>query len=123
MGAKMKIRPNMRMLRRLPRMMAFAHDKWLFHRKMRQSLPDLETRVNSIRWQEAGQLNDVELLAAIDRLVPLVQEVAYVNILCPILSVMHTRMLDNELKRAGLALEQVEVSENLPELADYDPQV
>ena len=122
MGGKMKIRPNMRMLRRLPRMMAFAHDKWLFHRKMRQSLPDLEARVNSIRWQEAGQLSDADLLAAIDRLVPLVQEVAYDNILCPILSVMHSRMLENELKRAGLALEQMEVSENLPELEEYNPQ-
>jgi pyruvate,water dikinase len=122
MDAKMKIRPNARMLLCLPHMMAFAHDQWLFHRRMRQSLPDLETRVNSIRWQEAGQLSNAELLAAIDRLVPLVQEVAYDNILCPILGVMHTRMLENELKRAGLALEQMQVSENLPELEEYNPQ-
>jgi phosphohistidine swiveling domain-containing protein len=123
MSARLKIMPNMLMLRRLPRMVAFAHDKWMFHHKMRLAMPDLEKRVNSIRWQEAGQWSDSELLEAIDRLVPVVQEVAYDNILCPILSVMHTRMLENELKRAGLALEQVEGSENQPELEDYDPQV
>ena len=111
------------MLQRLPRMMAFAHDKWLFHRKMRQTLPDLEAQVNAIRWQEAGQLSDAELLAGIDKLTLLMQEVTYDNILCPVLGVMHNRMLENELKHSGVALEQLDISESLPELVEYDPQV
>lgn len=123
MGEKMKMRPNGRMLRHLPRMMAFAHDKWLFHHKMHRVLPDLEARVKSVRWQEASRLGDAELLSAIDQLYALVQEVTYLNILCPVLSVMHNRLLENELKRSGLTLAQLDVSENLEELAEYDPQI
>ena len=121
-GTKMNIRPNLRMLQHLPRMMAFAHDKWLFHRRMQRALPDLEARVKSIFWQVVGELDDTKLLASLDQLYHLVQEVAYDNILCSILSVMHNRMLENELKHTGIVLGQLDISENLPELAEYDPQ-
>jgi phosphohistidine swiveling domain-containing protein len=121
MGAKMSMKPTLQMLRRLPHMMAFAHDKWMFHRKMRIAMPDLERRSKAVHWQEAGQMSETELLTAIEQLYPFVQEVAYYNILCPILSGMHNRMLDRELKRLGIDPVQLDITENLPGLAEYDP--
>lgn len=121
MGTKMSMKPTFQMLRRLPHMASFAHDKWMFHRKMRQVMPDLERKVKSVHWQEAGQMSEAELIAAIDQLYPLVQEMAFYNILCPILSVMHNRMLDRELKRLGVDPTQLDITGDLPGLADYDP--
>jgi hypothetical protein len=121
LGTKMPMKPTLQMLRCLPGMLAFVHDKWLFHRKMRLALPELEGRVKSVRWQEVARLSESELLAAIDHIYPLVQEVAYYNILCPILGVMHTRMLERELKRLGVEPTRFDLTEGLAELADYDP--
>jgi phosphohistidine swiveling domain-containing protein len=123
MGTKMSMKPTFQMLARLPHMVAFAHDKWQFHRKMRLSIPNLEDRVKSVRWQDAKLLNTTELFAAIDQLYPLVQEVAYYNILCPILGVMHNRMLESELKQIGVDLTRFNVIEGLKELEDYDPSI
>ena len=121
MQGKRMIRPNARILLSLPRMASFVHDKWMFHRKMHQALPGLEARARALNWQAAGQLSAIELQAEIDRLTPLVQEVAYANILCPILAVMHTRMLERELKRAGTDLAHFKISDDSAELLAYDP--
>jgi pyruvate,water dikinase len=120
MGSKM-VKPTPQMLIRLPRMVAFAHKQWTFHSRTQKILPDLERMINSIRWQEAGQLDAQELLRATDQLYQLVQEVTYYNILCPILAVMHNRMFSNELKQLGVDLSQFDVTEALPEAVEYDP--
>jgi pyruvate,water dikinase len=121
MGTKVPVRPTLQMLRCMPGMLAFIHDKWLFHRKMPGFLRKLDGRVKSIRWQDAGRLSESELLSAIDQLYPLVQEVAYYNILCPILGVMHTRMFERELKQLGIESARFDLTEGLAELTDFDP--
>jgi phosphoenolpyruvate synthase/pyruvate phosphate dikinase len=120
MGRKM-VKPTPRMVTHLPRMMSFAHVQMNFHKKVPKILPDLERRIKSIRWQEAGRLDEQDLLAETDQLYRLVQEVTYYNILCPILSVMHTQMLNGELKRLGLDISQFDMTEGLPEAIEYDP--
>jgi pyruvate,water dikinase len=120
MGSRM-VKPTLQMLIRLPRMVAFAHKQWTFHSRTQKILPDLERRIKSIRWQDAGRLDAQELLKATDQLYKLVQEVTYYNILCPILAVMHNRMFSNELKRLGVDLSQFDVTAGLPEVAEYDP--
>lgn len=121
MGTKMSMKPTVQLLLHLPKMVAFAHDKWTFHRKMRLAMPDLVRRVETVRWQDTGQMNEMELLAAVDQLYLLVKELTYYNILCPILSVMHTRMLEREVKRLGIEPDYLDITDNLPELGEYDP--
>jgi phosphohistidine swiveling domain-containing protein len=120
MGSKM-VKPTPQMLIHLPRMVAFAHRQWIFHSRTQKILPDLERRIKYIHWQDAGRLEAQELLRATDQLYQLVQEVTYFNILCPILAVMHNRMFSNELKRLSVNLSQIDVTEGLPKVAEYDP--
>jgi phosphoenolpyruvate synthase/pyruvate phosphate dikinase len=120
MAGKM-MKPTLQMLLHLPHMLAFVHDKWTFHKKMRELLPNLDNRIKSIKWREASQLDIKELFTATDQLYELVQEVTYYNILCPILSVMHNRMFSRELNRLGVDLSQFDVAEGLPEITEYDP--
>lgn len=123
MEGRRMLRPTARLLLRLPRMISFAHKNWLFHRRMRRALPDLEEQVRALKWQSAGSMSVAELESELDRLTEVMREVTYVNILCPILAVMHTRMLEGELKRAGTDLAHFNISDDLTELADYDPAV
>jgi phosphohistidine swiveling domain-containing protein len=120
MGSKM-VKPTRQMLICLPRMVAFAHKQWTFHSRTQKTLPELEGRIKSIRWQDADRLDVQEILRATEQLYQLVQEVTYYNILCPILAVMHNRMFSNELKRLGVDLSQFDVTEGLPEVVEYDP--
>jgi len=120
MGSKM-IKPTLQMFLHLPRMVSFAHRQWTFHSRTQEYLPDLESKINSIRWQDVGQLGPQELLKATDQLYQLVQEITYLNILCPILAVMHTRMFSKELNRLGVDLAQFDLTEGLPEIVEYDP--
>ena len=115
------IKPTPQIFLRLPKMIAFAHDQWSFHIKMQKILPGLERRIESIQWQDAEGLEEQELLHATDQLYNLVQEVTDYNILCPILAVMHTRIFSRELHRLGVDLAQFDVTDGLPEAAEFDP--
>ena len=120
-NTKMMVKPTLALLRRLPRVLFFVFDKWLFHHKLRRTLPDLEQRVRDITWQNAGQMKTDQLRSAIDQLYSIVQEITYFNILCPMLSSTHNKMLERELRRLGVEPANFNLFENLPELTNYDP--
>jgi phosphoenolpyruvate synthase/pyruvate phosphate dikinase len=122
MGSKM-FKPTPQMFARLPRMASFAHAQWQFHKKLPKRLPDLNQKIKSIPWQEAEKLSTTDLFDATDQLTQLMQEITYYNILCPILSVMHHRMLSNELKRLGVDISQFDVTEGMPEITEFDPAI
>jgi phosphohistidine swiveling domain-containing protein len=118
---KMAFRPSARTLARLPRLAAFVADKWFFARRLNRELPDIETRYRAVPIERAAQMNERELLAAIDELDALNRRTAYFNIVGPLLMFMYVAVLRGQLKKLGLEFADFDLTHGLNELEHYAP--
>jgi len=118
---KIKMKPTLQMMKRLPHFLKFVHHQWKFPQRIEQKKPELDSKISSLRWQDSEEMDITELIGALDRLRPLFQEIAYYNILCPMLAVMHKRVFEKELTRSGIEPSNFDIHEGLPELAEFNP--
>jgi len=115
------MKPTLQMVKRLPHFLKFVHHQWKFPQRIEQKIPELDSKISSLRWQDSEEMDIPELIGALDRLRPLFQEIAYYNILCPMLAVMHKRVFEKELTRSGIEPSNFDIHEGLPELAEFNP--
>ena len=118
---RMVMKPTFQIMTRLPRIMAFAHDKWKFHEEMVRIRPSLDVKIGSVHWKDAREKSIPELIEAIDSLYSLVQEIAYYNFICPILGGMHKNIFDKRLSSLGIEPTQFDIYEDMPEMAEFNP--
>jgi phosphohistidine swiveling domain-containing protein len=119
---KPSMKPTMKSMLRLPSMLKFALEKWYFAPKMRRALPQLEEELKQFDFRSAGKLSESELLTEMDRLHDVVQNVAYYNIVGPILMGMFNAGLKTQLKKAGVDFKNFDLMEDYPEIEKYDPK-
>ena len=115
------MKPNLQMLRHVPRMIAFMFDKWTFERKIKKSLPLLESELNKFSKNPSGPIES--LMDEIRNLYEIVQKIVYFNVITPILVSMYVRILESQLKKFNIDMLQFDLSENLEELDRYNPNV
>lgn len=120
-AARPSFKPSTKTFSRLPWLLAFAWDKWRFAPKMRRALPGLEQRVRATPIHDLEQWSDADLFAAIDAHYSLMQEVAYYNVLGPLLMGMYNNALKARLAKKDVDFNAFDLTENMPELAAYDP--
>jgi phosphoenolpyruvate synthase/pyruvate phosphate dikinase len=118
---KIKMKPTLQMMKSVPNFIEFAHNQWKFPKRIFNRKSFLDSQISSLKQQDYKAMDIPELLAAIDKLYPLVQELTYYNILCPILGVMHKRMFDKELIRLGVEPSLFDINEGIKELEDFNP--
>jgi pyruvate,water dikinase len=114
-------KPNMKMMRLMPRLVGFAVGKWRFQKNIERNLPSLKARVAEFSLEALPGMTEEQLLAEIDRLFPLVQEIAYYNIVGPILMAIYTNLFNRQLKKAGLSETQFDLMSGVQQTASLDP--
>jgi pyruvate,water dikinase len=118
---KPRFKPTARTYRHLPRMLRAGVDKWRFGRQVEKFIPEMWKRFCTFGYTQVHTLTDVQLLAEIDRLYPLVQETAYYNIIVPLLMQFYNRVLQSRLKKQGVDLAAFDLMRGLDQVQDYDP--
>jgi pyruvate,water dikinase len=68
-----------------------------------------------------ADMTEEQLLAEIDRLFPLVQDIAYFNVVGPILMAIYTNLFNRQLKKAGLSETQFDLMSGVQQTASLDP--
>ncbi len=119
---KPSMKPTMKTMLRLPNMIRFAVEKWNFARPMSRALTALRERLNSFHYRSANELSVDELIAETERLYSVVQDVAYYNIVGPILMGMFNSGLKTQLKKQGVDFNNFDLMEGYPDLEKYDPK-
>jgi pyruvate,water dikinase len=119
--ARPSFKPSMKTFSRLPWLIAFAVDKWNFGPKMRRALPGLTERIEETAYTGLENLNEAELLSAIERHYALVQETAYYNVIGPLLMGMYNSMLKSRLARKGVDFNSFDLTEGMSEIPEHDP--
>ncbi len=121
-AAKPSMKPTMKTMLRLPNMMKFAVEKWFFAPKMRKALPQLEDELRRFDYRSVEGLSEKALLNEIDRLHDVVQNVAYYNIVGPILMGMFSSGLKSQLKKSGVDFNNFDLMQDYPGIEAYDPK-
>jgi pyruvate,water dikinase len=121
-ATKPSMKPTMKTMLRLPSMLKFALEKWYFAPKMRRALPRLEEELKQFDFRSTSKLSESELLTEMDRLHDVVQNVAYYNIVGPILMGMFNAGLKTQLKKTGVDFKNFDLMEDYPEIEKYDPK-
>ncbi|MFN2304322.1 MAG: PEP/pyruvate-binding domain-containing protein [Anaerolineales bacterium] len=115
------MKPNLQMMRHIPRMLTFLYDKWNFERKLKHTLPELEAKLARFSLNPDGSIE--EIIDNIHDLFDLVQKTVYFNVITPLLVSMYARVLESQLKKQNVDMMQFELSENMPKLNEYNPNV
>jgi len=115
------MKPNMHMMRHIPRMIAFMFDKWNIERKIKKTLPNLEAELKtfSIDPDEPIEL----FMDEIKRLYDIVQKTVYFNVTIPILVSMYARILESQLKNIDVDMMQFDLSKNMKDLDTFNPNI
>jgi pyruvate,water dikinase len=120
---KPSFRPGRQAIRHLARMLRLVADKLAFERRIRRYLPGARERFAAFRAVPTTELTERELLNAIDELFSVAQEAAYFNIVTPLLMQVYTQVLKTRLRRLGVDYESIDLTKDLFELKQYEPNV
>ena len=120
---KPSFRPTPKTYTLLPRMVRFGLDKARFARRLEAFLPAMEEQLQAFRGAGVSALSERELLHEVDQLYPLAQEIAYYNIVTPLLMQVYTRLLKGQLDRAGMDLERLDLTGGSDEFQQFEPNV
>jgi pyruvate,water dikinase len=118
---KPSFRPSTKTYALLPKILHFAVDKLRFERKVQPFLAVAQAEFEGLPNVLAPAMSEVELLEAINRNCELAQEVAYYNIVVPLMGMIFVRMLKAQLSKAGVDLEAVDLTGGMPEMEQFDP--
>jgi pyruvate,water dikinase len=116
-----RFRPSARTYRLLPRLLRFAAGKWRFGAQIGRALPALRRQIEALRAADLPAKEGTAFLAHVDRLFTTVQEVAYFNIVTPLLMHVYDRLLAAALARSGMTPADLDMTAGLAELDRLDP--
>lgn len=120
-AARPRFKPGPKTFTRLPWLLVFMADKWMLGPKMRRALPRLAETVRATPYRDLDEWSEPDLLAAIDRHYRLMHEVAYYNVMGPLMMGMYNRVLMGQLKKLGVEFANFDLTENMPEIQEYEP--
>jgi pyruvate,water dikinase len=115
-----KMKPSGRTLLKTPRLIGFAVGRSRFGGQVETALPDLRGRFRSFD-RDLSDDTDDELLTAVDDLMVLTTEAAYVNIVIPLMANLYTSVLRRILARYGIDLELIDIADEAERSAESDP--
>lgn len=118
---KPSFKPSPQTYRLLPRLLRFAVGKLTFGRQVRAFLPQAEARCRAFRDLPFREMDEAGLLQQIDALYALVQEIAYFNIVTPLLMRIYDMLLRRQLGRMGLAPDRLHIMAGLDVLHKLNP--
>lgn len=118
---KPSFRPSGKTYSLLPRLARFAVDKLCFERKVQPFLTAATAEFEGLPDVQSPAMSETELLEAIDRNCTLAQEVAYYNIVVPLMAMLFSRLLRDQLAKAGEDFESLDLTGGMPEMEQFDP--
>jgi pyruvate,water dikinase len=120
-AARPSFKPTLKTISRLPWLLAFVVDKLRFESKMKKALEELEPLVSSTDISNLDGWDPEQLLTAVDRHFSLMQEVAYYNVLGPLLMGMYNSALARVLFAEGIDFSSLDLQEGIIDFQVFNP--
>jgi phosphohistidine swiveling domain-containing protein len=114
-------KPSIKTLRYLPRMIKFLFTKLLIGRKIMPSLSQFRGEYAKLVSKPVETLGDEVLLAQIDGLFEINRQIAYYNILIPLLMMVFDGLLRKQLSDIDVDYTAFDLMHGMDELQPFDP--
>lgn len=118
---KPTFKPTRKTLSHLPRILWMAWGKIRFGRKLEADLPAMQAAYDTFHTARLQELSASALLNEIDRLYRRTQELAYYNIVTPLLMQIYNRALKSQLTRVGIDFAHFDLTGDMAALNAFDP--
>ena len=118
---KPRFRPPVKLILKSGRLVRFMADKLRFSRLIDRFLPQCSQVLETISHTGLDDLSPSQLFAQIDRIYAITSQVAYYNIVGPLLNSFYHSLLMRQLKRQGVDYKKLDLISDLAELKQYDP--
>ena len=116
-----KFQPSLKVVKHVPRLLRFMISKMRFDRDLDVFLPAMDSKYASFASRDLSQLNEAEILEAVDELFNFTKEAAYRNIVGPLLMHAYNGLLRRQLQQTGIEYDNFDHTNNFEELELYDP--
>jgi pyruvate,water dikinase len=120
---KPSFRPTKKTLLLLPRMLSFAIDKMRFSKKIKAFLPAMKPQYQSFSTGQISHLSEKEIITEIERLYALNEKTAYYTIITYLSMGLYNGILKHQLNTLGVDIENVDITEGVDELTQFDPTI
>ena len=122
-SVKPRFKPSLKTISLLPRLLGFMLSKLRLGPAVLPALAEARSAYESILKSPPAGLGEMGLLAQIDRLYLVTQEVADYNVSVPLLMSMYNGLLARQLTRLGVDYTRFDLTYGLTSLEEYDPNV
>jgi pyruvate,water dikinase len=120
---KPKIKPTFKTFLRFPSIILYLLKNFRLRKKIRVKIDQLEKDLESIRLSDLDKLSPKELFAKFNDHEKTARELAYFASLSMFFLAMFNRALTKLLERQNIEISNFDVTENMPELENYYPQL
>ncbi len=114
-------RPGLSAARHVPRMTRMARRLLRYERELDQRIPMLQNQLAAVERDDPAALSDNDLIDRMAVLERLVQEVAFANIVAPLLLNAYDSLLRRRLSQRGIDPHEADLTAGHPGLDAYDP--
>jgi len=118
---KPKIRPSIKTIRYLPRMMLSTRDKLMFSKRLEKFLTTQREKYGHLNYRDIEELDGNETLKGIEELFKANQEASYFIIVAQLLMGFYNMILKTQLAKTGVDIESIDFSQVTEKLRDIDP--
>lgn len=118
---KPKFKPTSKTFRKLPRLTIFFIDKLLFGRRARKKIPQFREQSKNFDIDDLTTMEPDKIMKRIDALYGFNSEIAYYNIVIPLLMSLYNRLMTSSLKKIGIAADSLNIVEGISEIKRLDP--
>lgn len=106
---------------KLPKILKFLYDKWIFDKKIEINLPELQTQYQDLYKIQTGQMDELKIISYIDALNAIHRRMTYFNIVIPLLMQAYSAVLRSRLSTLDIDFNQFDLTLGMDELNRYDP--
>ena len=108
-------------IRLLPKWMGFALDKLTFGARIDSELPEIEQSLRKIAEVDLSGKDVRNLVESVEELSRINEDLAFFNVVTPLLSSFYVQLLKGQMERKGLEFKGVQISDE--DLEEFDPTV
>lgn len=116
-------KPNAKTMRLMPRWITVGLDKITFASRIDVMFPSLQDSYKRIASKDQKSMNEDDLIATIEELIEINEEMAYLNVVTPLLANLYAQMLKRQLKKREVSFEELDLTADIKDLHLYDPAI
>lgn len=116
-------KPNATTIRLIPRWTTVGLNKITFASRIDVTFPTLHDSFKRIASKDPKSMTEQEIMDTIEELHEVNEEMAYLNVVTPILANLYAQMLKSQLKKRRLSFEELDLTTGIKDSHLFDPAI